>query len=134
MCHIFDHPRSTRFRSWSGDCRGPPSNVSQPPHTSQQNGHASVGGRGLDAEAKERLKLRREEVQRKKMERKQVAARKLQKLEQKIKIKKAKTEDRGLHRSRTIMRISIHWLQSTANRAGVLGRSGAGVFAEAVGW
>ncbi|XP_062555069.1 uncharacterized protein LOC134220102 isoform X2 [Armigeres subalbatus] len=52
----------------------------------QQNGH--IGGRGLDAEAKERLKQRREEDQRREMERKQAAARKLQELEQKLNRKK----------------------------------------------
>ncbi|XP_019526904.3 mediator of RNA polymerase II transcription subunit 12 isoform X1 [Aedes albopictus] len=52
----------------------------------QQNGH--IGGRGLDAEAKERLKQRREEDQRREMERKQAAARKLQELEQKLSRKK----------------------------------------------
>ncbi|XP_055619112.1 trichohyalin-like isoform X2 [Toxorhynchites rutilus septentrionalis] len=53
----------------------------------QQNGHMA-GGRGLDAEAKERLKQRREEDQRREMERKQAAARKLQELEQKLSRKK----------------------------------------------
>ncbi|EAT42630.1 AAEL005867-PA, partial [Aedes aegypti] len=52
----------------------------------QQNGH--IGGRGLDAEAKERLKQRREEDQKREMERKQAAARKLQELEQKLSQKK----------------------------------------------
>ncbi|KAL1396899.1 hypothetical protein pipiens_010168 [Culex pipiens pipiens] len=41
------------------------------------NGHVGVGCRGLDAEAKERLMLRREDVQRRAMENKQAAARKL---------------------------------------------------------
>ncbi|KAL1392802.1 hypothetical protein pipiens_012213 [Culex pipiens pipiens] len=53
----------------------PPLGGSQPPSPSQQNGHAGVGGRGLDAKAKERLKLIREEYQRREMEHKQAAAR-----------------------------------------------------------
>ncbi|KAL1386068.1 hypothetical protein pipiens_012881 [Culex pipiens pipiens] len=55
--------RRRRLRSWSEGLSfsGPPSAICQPPKLTQQNGYAGVGGRELDAEVKEHLKLRREE-------------------------------------------------------------------------
>uniref|UniRef100_A0A8D8IA38 (northern house mosquito) hypothetical protein n=1 Tax=Culex pipiens TaxID=7175 RepID=A0A8D8IA38_CULPI len=48
-----------------------------------KNDYAGIEGRGLDSEAKERVKLLREEDQRSEMKYMHVAARKLQELEQK---------------------------------------------------